>query len=240
MSTGVGIVASTTNGARDARDLRVDLRPVDEHLLRRRLVVRDRLQRHVRDDPADLLAFLVLLALVREAAGRAARRILELVIRERRRQQPLTRERERHARRIDRDPPPTPLLSDVRSRAGAAGRVEHQVARVGGHQKAALDDLRSRLHHVHLFRTRSSGCVSPNVSDRLHREVRRQAPVAEDRTHRMNTTCGYQPLHPVFGHLPVIAHLRSVRPPLVDNFVRTSGSDALRLEIAKCDPVIVS
>ena len=72
-STGVGIVASTTNGPGHADDLVVDLRPVDQDFFVRRLVVGDALERDVRDDAADFFALLVLLALVDEAAGRPAR-----------------------------------------------------------------------------------------------------------------------------------------------------------------------
>ena len=117
----------------------VDLRPVDEHLLGRRLVVRDRLQRHVRDDPADLLALRVLPTLVDEPADRPAAVVLELVVRERRGQQALPRERERDTRGVDRDPAPPPLLGDIRRRARTAGWVEHEIARIGRHQHAPLD-----------------------------------------------------------------------------------------------------
>ena len=53
-------------------------------------------------------------------------------------------------RRVDGDPPPAPLLRDVGRRAAAAGRVEDEVAGVGGHQDAALDDLRVGLDDVDL------------------------------------------------------------------------------------------
>ena len=36
--------------------------------------------------------------------------------------------------------------------AGTAGRVEHEVAGVGGHQDAAFDDLGARLNDVDLCR----------------------------------------------------------------------------------------
>ena len=50
-------------------------------------------------------------------------------------------QREGDAGGVDGDPAAAPLLGDVRGGAGAAGRVEHQVAGVGGHQDAALDGL---------------------------------------------------------------------------------------------------
>ena len=110
-------------------------------------VVRDRLQRDVRH------------ALVDEAVAnasvdglRARRRpgelgLLELalarvgeeVVRIARAHDASTSKRERDARRVDRDPAATPLLGDSRGGAGAAGRVEHEIARIGRHQEAALD-----------------------------------------------------------------------------------------------------
>ena len=51
-------------------------------------------------------------------------------------------QRQRHARGVNCDPAAAPLLGDVGGGAGTAGRVEHKVARVGGHQDAALNDLR--------------------------------------------------------------------------------------------------
>ena len=56
--------------------------------------------------------------------------------------------------------------------AGAAGRVEHEVAGVGGHEDAALDHLRVRLDHIDLFvRERPSARIRPNVGDRNDRKV---------------------------------------------------------------------
>ena len=124
------------------------LRPIDQHFFIRRLVVRDALERDVRDDAADFLALLVLLALVDEAARRPALLVFQFVVGKRRGQQALPRERERHAAGVDRDPAPAPLLGDVGRRPAAAGRVEDEVAGVGGHEEAALNDLRIGLNHV--------------------------------------------------------------------------------------------
>ena len=49
-----------------------------------------------------------------------------------------TGQRQRHARGVNRDPAAAPLLGDVGGGAGTAGRIEHEVAGVGGHQEAAL------------------------------------------------------------------------------------------------------
>ena len=55
------------------------------------------------------------------------------------RHQAMLGERKRYAARVYGNPAAAPLLSDIGRRTTAAGRVEHQVARVGGHQHAALD-----------------------------------------------------------------------------------------------------
>ena len=45
---------------------------------------------------------------------------------------------QRDARGVDGDPAAAPLLGDGGRGAGAAGRVEYEVAGVGGHENAAL------------------------------------------------------------------------------------------------------
>ena len=55
--------------------------------------------------------------------------------------QPRAGQRQGDAAGVDGDPAPAPLLGDVGRRAAAAGRVEDEVAGVGGHEEAALDDL---------------------------------------------------------------------------------------------------
>ena len=57
-------------------------------------------------------------------------------------------QRKRYAGGVDGDPAPTPLLGDVGGGAGAAGRVQHEVAGVSGHQDAAFHNLQSGLNHV--------------------------------------------------------------------------------------------
>ena len=49
---------------------------------------------------------------------------------------------QRDTRGINRDPAAAPLLGDGGGGTGTAGRVKHEVAGVGGHQDAALNDLR--------------------------------------------------------------------------------------------------
>ena len=52
-----------------------------------------------------------------------------------------TGERQGDARGVDSDPAAAPLFSDGGGGAGTAGRVEHEVAGICGHQDAALDDI---------------------------------------------------------------------------------------------------
>ena len=83
-----------------------------------------------------------------------------------------TGQRQRHARGVNRDPAAAPLLGDGGGGAGTAGRVEHEVAGVGGHQEAAFNDLRVSLNHIHfVFRKRTSAGVSPDIGERDDREI---------------------------------------------------------------------
>jgi hypothetical protein len=75
-------------------------------------------------------------------------RVSEQVVGVFRRHQPRARERQRYAARVDAYPPAPPLLGEVRRRPGAARGVEHEVAGVGRHEKAALDDFRVGLDNV--------------------------------------------------------------------------------------------
>ena len=70
-----------------------------------------------------------------------------------------SRQREGYAGGVDGDPATAPLLGDVRGGAGAAGGVEDEVAGVGGHQDAALNDFGIRcLHNVDLGICSSCEC----------------------------------------------------------------------------------
>ena len=72
------------------------------------------------------------------------------------------RQRERHAGGVDGDPAPAPLLGDVSRGAGAAGRVQHQIAGIGGHEDAALNDL------VFVCTTKILGSVKAPVPVSIH------------------------------------------------------------------------
>ena len=57
-------------------------------------------------------------------------------------------ERQGDAGGVDGDPAAAPLLGDVGSSASATGRVEDEVAGVGGHQDTALNQCCGSLNHV--------------------------------------------------------------------------------------------
>ena len=63
-----------------------------------------------------------------------------------------TGQRQRHARGVNRDPAAAPLLGDIGGGAGTAGRIKHEVAGVGGHEDAALNNLRRSLNDIDLVR----------------------------------------------------------------------------------------
>ena len=52
---------------------------------------------------------------------------------------------------VDGNPAAAPLFGDVGGGAGAAGGVEHEVAGVGGHEDAALDDFLCSLNDIYLI-----------------------------------------------------------------------------------------
>src|SRR5437763_15571071 len=68
------------------------------------------------------------------------------------------------ARGIDGDPAPAPLLGDVGCSTGATGWVEHEVAWVGDHEEAALNNLWWRLSYIDLFLAEAAlSCVRPEI-----------------------------------------------------------------------------
>ncbi len=77
--------------------------------------------------------------------------------------QPLPRDGHRHPRGVADRPPSPPLFRDISGGAGTAGGVEHQIARVRGHQDATLDGLRGGLDDVTLVARRHRR--GPDVGD---------------------------------------------------------------------------
>ncbi len=137
-------------------------------------IVRDRLQcdvRHARVDEA-LRDLAVRLADDRLAGDfhlllHARVTIRQQIVRKLRRHEPRPRKRERHPARVDRDPPPPPLLRYIRRRPRSARRVKHQVAGIGRHQHATLDNSCVCLNYVNfLLRISRRGirpiCCVPN------------------------------------------------------------------------------
>ena len=121
------------------------------------------------------------LGLLRAALGGVG----EEVVREARAHQPRAGEGQGDATGVDGDPAPAPLLGDVGGRAAAAGRVEDEVAGVGGHQDAALDDFRVGLDDVDLVDRRSRPyCVSSQRFVSGRREVVEIANVARRMSRR--------------------------------------------------------
>ena len=60
---------------------------------------------------------------------------------------------------IDGDPAAAPLLGDVRGGAGAAGGIEDEVAGIGGHEDAALDDFFCCLNNIGFTLLKHSCCA---------------------------------------------------------------------------------
>ena len=221
------------NGPADPGHAGLRLRPVDEHFLLRGLVVGDRLEGDVGHDPAHLLAPPVLLAPVLEATRGASLRLLELKEVEGAGKQPLAGEGDRHPGRVDRDPPPPPLLGAERGRPGAAGGIEDEVTRIGGHEETAFDDLGVRLDDIPLlFREAAGQGVRPEIAALLVGEIGGEAPESEAVGCHMNPVCGGETLQPFrVAGLPVRVGARPVELALELERLRLTGRP-LALQVA--------
>jgi hypothetical protein len=71
------------------------------------------------------------------------------------------------------------LLGDVSGGAGTAGRVEHEVARIGGHEEATLDDSLGRLHYINFVHRTATLHVVPEIRYRENSEVSKIAFISE-------------------------------------------------------------
>ncbi len=134
----------------------------------------------------------------------ALRRVGHEVVRVLRRHQARPGERQRDPAGVDRDPAPTPLLGDVGGRAGAAGRVEDEVAGVGGHEEAALDHSVVRLDNVDLgVGEPANRSVRPQIGQR-HCRVVGGIPLEPKRVPKhKEASRGRQARHAFQGGLPV-------------------------------------
>ena len=68
---------------------------------------------------------------------------------------------EGHARGVEGDPAPAPLLGHVGGGARTAGRVQHQIAGVSGHEETALDNQRACFNDIVLI-TGTNGIIPIN------------------------------------------------------------------------------
>ena len=90
------------------------------------------------------------------------------------------RQRKRDAGCVDGDPAPAPLLGDIGRGAGAAGGVQHEVAGVGGHQDAALENLSIRLHNEYLLIRECTGlCITPNGCMFRNRKICKESHICQ-------------------------------------------------------------
>ena len=128
-------------------------------------VVGDRLQGDVRH------------GLVDEAALQPLMRIAQGMIIEAGGHQPLLGQCDGDARGVAGDPPAPPFFGHECSGARSTGRVEYEVARIGGHQETALNHCGRRLDDVHFIRATSY--VGPNVRNLVSREVIKKSFIAE-------------------------------------------------------------
>ena len=85
---------------------------------------------------------------VKEAAADAFFGIAQCVEVKLGREKPLPGNGKSDAGRIHCDPAPPPLLGNTGRRAGAAGRVKHEIARVGSHKQATLNYFCTCLDYI--------------------------------------------------------------------------------------------
>ena len=115
--------------------------------------------------------------------------VSEQVVREPERRQPRSGQRDRDARRVDRDPAPPPLLRDDRGGAAAARRIEDEVTRdrwsSGG--TAGRPWCSSGRRRPSDRRSSAAAGVVPEVGERERREVVDVAHVTE-RVRRSRST----------------------------------------------------
>ena len=111
----------------------------------------------------------------------AIRRIGKKVVWEFRTHQPGPSQRQCDSRRVDRDPAPAPLLRNVCRRAGTAGRIEHEIAGVRRHEKAALDCRSSCLYHIDFWigPTLNATDVGPSIRYWICRKVIQESNVGQ-------------------------------------------------------------
>ena len=106
------------------------------------------------------------------------------------------RQRERHAGGVDGDPAPAPLLGDIGRRAGTAGRVQHEVAGVCGHQDTAFDNFAGSLNNIELLIAEAAlSGICPEGSMRTHWRVAKISYVRECLPYPYSTISLYNSVH---------------------------------------------
>ena len=86
--------------------------------------------------------------LVSEATHDTLRYVTELIVIEPGCEQSLTGNGESNPAGIDGDPATAPLLSNIGDGTAAAGGVEYEIARIGSHKQATLDNRGGCLHNI--------------------------------------------------------------------------------------------
>src|SRR5262249_25884663 len=133
-------------------------------------------------------------------------------------QQSLTRERERDARRIAGDPATPPLLGDKRRRAGAAGGIKDEVARISGHKQTPRYCARRRLNDIDA-RVAKPGAASviPDAPKPDDWKIVEVAHVAERVSNRMEPSRSNKPCSTLFVRLPRLPAARHEFTPIPSN-----------------------
>jgi hypothetical protein len=135
-------------------------------------------------------------------------RVLQQVIVVFRAHQPRSGEGERHARGVDGDPAPTPLFGHIGRRAGAAGRVEYEVAWVGGHEDATFDDLRASFNYI--FFVCRGPHIGPDIVLCLSNKVIKKSNVTKAGSRRSDSISLNQSSEPLRVSAPVAVRRRKV------------------------------
>src|SRR5712664_568869 len=105
----------------------------------------------MRNNTTYLLAFLILLALVKKSTEWPARLFIEFVVKISSSQQSLSRERQRNAARIDRNPSSSPLFCDISRSSRSTRWIEDHVSGIRCQQKTSFGNFHIRLNCVDLL-----------------------------------------------------------------------------------------
>ena len=177
------------------RHAAVLLGPIDQHLFPGRLIVRNGLKRYMRHNPAYFLSLPVLSAPVLKATCGSSIRVIEPMKIEGSCKHSLASQRDGHPGGIARDPAPPPFLGAPSGCSRSTCRIEHQVARVGGHQQTALDHFRVGLDDIEFFFSKAA-CkrVRPDIASFLVWKIGSEATILNAIGCNMDSICFSQAL----------------------------------------------